>query len=490
MTKGTSIRKPASAIAFAVFVLLSSCSPVGPNYTKPKLPAAPAYNEAPPQQFTESPGWKQAQPADANLRGDWWEMFGDPQLSELEAQVPLANQTLRAADANYRQARAAIAINRSNLYPTFSAGPAITSNHVSANSPTGSITSRGATFGNFYLPVDFNYELDLWGRIRRGITSAREEFQASSADRENIKLSLQSELAVDYFDLHSIDAADELLANNVVAFQKALDLTRNRYEGGVASKAEVTQAQTQLDQTEAQKIDLEEARAQYEHAIAVLVGKNPEELKVAVAPLKMAPPVIPTGVPSQLLERRPDIATAERRLAAANEQIGIAKAAFYPQLTITANGGFQSGSIVNWFTWPSRLWSVGPQLGQTFYDAGRRRAQLESATAAYDGYVADYQQSALTAFREVEDNLAALRVLERESAKQHEATLAAENSVQLAVNRYKGGLVTYLEVITNQEIALANERTEVDLVRRRMEASVLLIKALGGGWDTSKLPKS
>ncbi len=477
-------------VALALLILLSSCSPVGPNYTKPKLPAAPAYSEAPPAQFTESAGWKPAQPADATLRGDWWAMFGDPQLNELEAQVPLANQTLRAADANYRQARAAIAINRSDLYPTFGSGPLITSNHVSANSPTGSITSRGATFGNFNLPVDFNYELDLWGRIRRGITAAREQFQASSADRENIKLSLQAELAVDYFDLHSLDAADEILANNVVAFQKALDLTQNRYEGGVASKAEVTQAQTQLDQTQAQRIDLEEARAQYEHAIAVLVGKNPEELKIPVAPLKAAPPVIPTGIPSQLLERRPDIAVAERRLASANEQIGIAKAAFYPSLTITATGGFQSGSIVNWFTWPSRLWSVGPQLGQTFYDAGRRRAQLESATAGYDGYVADYQQSALTAFREVEDNLAALRVLEREAAKQHEATTAAENSVQLAVNRYKGGLVTYLEVITNQAIALTNERTEVDLVRRRMEASVLLIKALGGGWDTSKLPNS
>lgn len=471
----------------ALILILAGCT-VGPNYTKPKVPAAPSYREAPPAQFTESAGWKPAQPADATLRGDWWEMFGDAQLSALEIQVPAANQTLRAADANYRQARAAIAINRSNLYPTLSAGPAITSNHLSANSPTGALTARGATFGTFTLPVDFSYELDLWGRIRRGITSAREQYQASSADLENVKLSLQSELAVDYFDLHSLDAATEILSNNVTAFEKALALTQNRYEGGVASKAEVTQAQTQLDQTQAQLIDLEEARAQFEHAIAVLIGKNPEELKLPVLPLKTTPPVIPTGIPSQLLERRPDIAVAERRLAAANEQIGIAKAAFYPQLVITATGGFQSGSIVNWFTWPSRLWAVGPQLGQTLYDAGRRRAQVESVTAAYDSYVADYQQSALVAFREVEDNLAALRVLEREAAKQHEATVAAENSVQLAVNRYKGGLVTYLEVITNQAIALSNERAEVDLVRRRMDASVLLIKALGGGWDTSKLP--
>ena len=471
----------------AFFFVLTGCTPVGPNYTKPKVPAAPAYSEAPPVQYTESAGWKTAQPADATLRGDWWELFGDSQLSALEVQVPLANQTLRAADANFRQARAVIAINRSYLRPTVSTGPYITSNHVSANAPTGLL---GATFGNFVLPVDFNYELDLWGRIRRGITSAREQFQASSADRENIKLSLQSEVAVDYFELHGLDAEAEILANNVVAFQKALDLTKNRYEGGVASKAEVTQAQTQLDQTQAQQIDLEEARAQYEHAIAVLIGKNPEEFKIPVVPLKMDPPVIPTGIPSQLLERRPDIAVAERRLASANEQIGIARAAFYPQITITASGGLQSGSIVNWFTWPSRFWAVGPQLGQTLYDAGRRRAQVESVSAAYEGYLADYQQSALTAFREVEDNLASLRVLEKEAAKQHEATVSAENSVQLAVNRYKGGLVTYLEVITNQEIALTNERTEISLVRRRMSASVFLIKALGGGWDTSKLPQS
>jgi NodT family efflux transporter outer membrane factor (OMF) lipoprotein len=252
----------------------------------------------------------------------------------------------------------------------------------------------------------------------------------------------------------------------------------------------VAQAETQLHQTEAQRIDVDQARAEYNHAIAVLTGKNPEEYQLPISALKRVPPVVPTGVPSQLLERRPDIAIAERQLAAANEQIGIAKAAFYPRLLITATGGLQSGSIVNWFTWPSRLWAVGPELSQTVLDFGRRRAQLELTEAAYDEYVNRYRESALTAFREVEDNLAALRVLEQEAAKQHEATASAENSVQLAVNRYKGGIVTYLEVITAQTIALANQRTEVDLMRRRMDASVLLIKALGGGWDTSKLPQS
>lgn len=475
--------------ALGLLLLLSGCN-IGPDYAKPKVPAAPAYSEVPPAQFLESPGWKAAQPADATLRGDWWELFGDPQLSALEVQVPLANQTLRAAEANFRQARATIAIYRADLYPTISAGPTISSNHISGHSPTGSVLARGASFGNFLLPIDLNYEVDLWGRVHRVLNAAREQFQASAADLQNVKLSLQSELAVDYFELRSLDADTEILRNNVVAFQKALDLTQNRFEGGVASKAEVTQAQTELDQTQAQLIDLEQARAQYQHAIAVLIGKDPEQVNLPFAPLKATPPIIPTGVPSQLLERRPDIATAERRLASANEQIGIARAAYYPQLLITATGGFQGNSIVNWFTWPSRLWAVGPQVNQTLFDAGRRRGQVERARAAYDGYVADYQQSALTAFQQVEDNLAVLRVLEREAAKQHEATEAAESSVQLSVNRYKGGLVTYLEVITNQAIALTNERTEVDLERRRMAASVLLIKALGGGWDRSKLPRT
>ena len=470
-------------------LLFTSCT-VGPKYTKPNLPAAPAYGEKPPASFLESPDWKTAQPNDSVMRGDWWAVFNEPELSALEGQVAAANPTVRAAEASFRQARAAVRINRTSLFPALTVGPSISSNHLSANSPTGSITARGATFANFSLPVDLSYEADLWGRIRRAITAAREQYQASAADLENVKLSLQSELAMDYFEARSLDAQRELLDNNIDAFRRALELTQNRFNGGLASRAEVAQAETQLHQTEAQRIDIDQARAEYNHAIAVLTGKNPEEYQLPIAALKRVPPVVPTGVPSQLLERRPDIAIAERQLAAANEQIGIAKAAFYPRLVITATGGLQSGSIVNWFTWPSRLWAVGPELSQTVLDFGRRRAQLELSEAAYDEFVNRYRESALTAFREVEDNLAALRVLEQEAAKQHEATASAENSVQLAVNRYKGGIVTYLEVITAQTIALANQRTEVDLMRRRMDASVLLIKALGGGWDTSKLPQS
>lgn len=473
-------------IVLVLTTLLASCT-VGPKYTRPTVPAAPAYSEQPPAGYTEASGWKAAQPNDANLRGDWWSLFGDDQLAALEIQVPAANQTLRAAEGSFRQARAAIKFNRAALYPALSTGPAIGNNRISSNNPTG---VQGLTYSSFAFPVDLSYEADLWGRIRRSITAARENYQASAADLENVKLSLQSELAIDYFEAHSLDAQKELLDNNVVAFEKALQLTQNRYNGGIASKAEVAQAQTQLNQTQAQDIDIGAARAEYEHAIAVLIGKNPEEFKLPVAPLKRVPPIIPTGIPSQLLERRPDIAIAERQMASQNEQIGIARASFFPQLLITAAGGLQSGSIVDWFTWPSRYWAVGPQVAQYIFDAGRRRAQLESVQAGYDVTVANYRQSALTAFREVEDNLAALRILEQESAKQQEAIAAAENSVELAVNRYKGGIVTYLEVITAQNIALTNQRTGVDLLRRRMDASVFLIRALGGGWDTGKLPGS
>ncbi len=464
--------------------LLASCT-VGPKYTKPTLPAAPAYSEQPPSSFKEVNGWTPANPSDSQLRGKWWELFRDEQLDVLEEQVEPANQTLKAADANFRQARTLIAINRSNLYPQISVGPGISTNRISSNNPTG---AQGYQYGLFSLPINVSWDTDFWGRIRHTIATAREQYQASAADLENVKLELQSELAVDYFEAHSLDAQKKLLDDTVVAYTKALQLTQNRYEGGVASKVDVAQAQTQLDQTQAQDIDLSVARAAFEHAIAVLIGRTPEEFRLPVLVLAEQPPPVPIGLPSQLLQRRPDIASYERQVAAANEQIGIARAAYFPDLMISATGGLQAGSIVNWFTWPSRFWSVGPQLVETIYDAGRRRAQMTSALAGYDVAVANYRQSSLTAFQEVEDNLASLRILEQEAAKQHEASLSAENSLQLSLNRYKGGLVTYLDVITAQSIALTNERADVDIMRRRMDATVELIKALGGGWDASKLP--
>ena len=460
-------------------LLLASCS-VGPKYAKPTVPTAPLFTEPPPA------GWKTAQPSDAEIKGKWWELFGDTQLNALEEQVAPANQSLKIAEANFRQARAQIRIARSGLFPTVGTAPNITRNRTSTNNPTG---VQGRHYGLFELPVDVSWDIDFWGRIRHTIATAREQFQASAADLENVKLQLQTELAADYFEARSLDAQKRILDDTVVAYQKALDLTRNRFNGGVASRVEVAQAQTQLNQTEAQAIDVGAARAQFQHAIAVLIGKTPEVFTLPATPLKDPPPVIPVGLPSELLERRPDIAVAERQVAAANEQIGIAQSAFFPDLLLTATGGF-AGSIVNWFTWPSRFWSVGPSLAETIFDAGRRRGQVESTQAAYDATVANYRQTSLVALQEVEDNLSSLRILEQESAKQHEATTAAEDSLQLSLNRYKGGLVTYLEVITAQSIALTNEQTEVDLLRRRMGASVQLIKALGGGWNVSQLPTS
>lgn len=480
------MNRRAVLIAAGMAILLASCT-VGPKYSRPDVPTAPAYSEQPPASFKEVDGWQTAQPNDAQLRGKWWELFGDRQLNALEEQVPLANQTLKVAEANFRSARAQIQIQRADVYPSVGVNPSITHNRISSNSPTG---LQGYQYAEFTAPLTVSWDLDFWGRIRRTIANAREQFQASAADLENTKLQLQSDLAADYFEAHSLDAQKQLLDDTVVAYERALQLTENRFEGGVASKAEVAQAQTQLKQTEAQDIDVGVARAQFEHAIAVLLGKTPEEFKLAAKPLDQEPPKIPTGVPSQLLERRPDIAAAERQMAAANEQIGIAKAAFWPDLLITAEGGVQSGSIVSWFAWPSRFWSIGPAITETIFDAGRRRAQVQSALAGYDATVANYRQTALTAFQEVEDNLSTLRILEQESATQHEATAAAENSLELSMNRYKGGLVTYLEVITAQSIALTNERTDVDLLRRRMDASVALIKALGGGWNAGKLPQA
>jgi NodT family efflux transporter outer membrane factor (OMF) lipoprotein len=463
---------------------LAGCM-VGPKYTRPAAPAAPAFSEQPPKSFTESAGWKQAQPADTTLRADWWQLFGNAELNGLEEQVDASNQTLKAAEARFREARALIQINRAGLYPTVSTSPSITTNRLSKNSPFG---THAGDFGDYVLPIDVNYELDAWGRVRRSIAAAREETQASAGDLETIRLSLHAELAVDYFELRSLDSQKQLLDETLGAYQKALDLTQNRFDGGLSSRAEVAQARTQLETTRALDVGVGVAQATFRHAIATLMGKTPESLTLSAAPLHSEPPVIPTGVPSQLLERRPDIAAAERRAAEANEQIGIARAAFFPTLLLTATGGFEGNNPVNWLSWPSRLWAVGPSVAQMIFDAGRRRAVSESALASYDESVANYRQAALMAFQEVEDNLATLRVLEEQSQAQRVAVEAAEQSLELSLNRYKGGLVTYLEVIAAQSIALQNQITEVDILRRRMDASVLLIKALGGGWDVSKLP--
>jgi NodT family efflux transporter outer membrane factor (OMF) lipoprotein len=482
-------RQIACAIVGSISLLLGGCM-VGPKYVKPTVPMAPAFKEQVPDSYKQSDGWKPAQPSDQALRGNWWEVFGDPQLNTLEEQVTASNQDLKVAEARFRQARAMIRFNRSEEFPTISTSPSIVNERDSAHQPyfPPSLANNGT--GGFTLPFDLSYEVDLWGRVRRTVSASREEAQASAADLQTANLSLHAELAVDYFELRSADDQKQLLDNTVAAYTDALKLTQNRFEGGAAPKSDVAQAQTQLDGARVQDTDITVTRAQFEHAIATLIGKPPAEFSITPAPSTvMELPVVPVGLPATLLERRPDIAAGERRVAEANDQIGIARAAFFPSLVLGATGGFTGTSITNWLSWPSRMWAVGPQLSQTIFDAGRRHAVSEGATANYDATVASYRQTTLTAFQEVEDNLAALSILEKEAQQQKEATTSAEESLQLFTNRYQGGVDNYLQVITAQTVLLTNQRNDIDIERRRMDASVLLVKAIGGGWDTSQLPR-
>ena len=472
----------------SICLLLSGCM-VGPKYVKPTTPMAPAFKEQPPEAFKEVDGWKPAQPDDQRLRGKWWEIFGDPQLNALEEELTISNQDLKVAEARFRQARAMIRFNRSAEFPTISTSPSIASVRESANQPYFPAAQANNGTGSFTLPFDFSYEVDLWGRVRRTVSASKEEAQASAADLQTANLSLHAELAVDYFELRSADAQKQLLDDTVKAYTDALQLTQNRFEGGAAPKSDVAQAQTQLDGARVEDTDITVVRAQYEHAIATLIGKPPAAFSITPVPqTQLRLPVVPVGLPATLLERRPDIAAGERRVAEANDQIGIARAAFFPSLVLSATGGFSGSSITNWFNWPSRMWAVGPQMSQTLFDAGRRRAVSEGAVANYDGTIASYRQTTLSAFQEVEDNLAALRILETEAQQQQQATASASESLQLFTNRYVGGVDNYLQVITAQTALLTNQRNDIDIQRRRMDASVLLVKAIGGGWDASQLP--
>jgi NodT family efflux transporter outer membrane factor (OMF) lipoprotein len=478
------------AVASFVLVLLSGCM-VGPKYSRPSTPMAPAFKESPPASFKEDDGWKVIQPSDAQLKGNWWELFGDTQLNALEARVEGANQTLKMADANFRAARANIGFYRASEAPTIGVAPGISAVRDSANQPYLSKTIVNNGTGNFTLPLELDYEIDLWGRIRRQVTAAREKAQASAADLANTRLSLHAEVAIDYMEVRSADAQIKLLNDTVKAYRDAVNLTNDRFQGGVSPLSDLTQARTQLDSARVLETDISVTRAQYEHAIAILVGVPPAQFTLAPTPLNLKPPKIPDipgTLPSQLLERRPDIASTERQMAAANEQIGIAQAAFYPTLSLSAVAGLQGTSALNWFSWPSRFWAVGPTFSETLFDAGRRRSVRTTASANYDGTVANYRQTTLTAFQQVEDNLAALRILEVEAQQQHESTDSAEQSLDLSQTRYEGGADTYLQVITWQTAALNNERNDIDIMRRRTEASVVLIKALGGGWNTTQLP--
>jgi NodT family efflux transporter outer membrane factor (OMF) lipoprotein len=452
----------------AGWLLLSSACMIGPKYQRPGAAAPPAFKEAPPA------GWKEAQPDDGALRGQWWKVYNDPRLDALEDQVSISNQNVLVAEAQFREAQAAVRIARAGLFPTVSAAPSGT---------------RSRTGGLYTIPVDLAYGIDVWGSIRRGVAANSALAQASAAQLENARLLYQAELAGDYFQIQGLDASQQVLDATVKSYERYVQLTQDRFDGGVASQGDVAQAQTQLESARAQLTDLGVDRAQFEHAIAVLTGKPPSDLSIPAAPKQAPPPVSSIGLPSTLLERRPDIAAAERQVAAANEQIGIAKAAFYPSLSLSAGAGSQTAVIGDLLTWPSRFWSVGPQLAETLFDAGKRRAQVKVTQAAYDATVANYRQTVLTAFQQVEDSLAQLRILSEEGVIADRAVKSAQQSLDISTAQYTGGIANYLQVITAQTSLLQNQRSVVDILMRRMAASVSLIQALGGGWDASQLPQ-
>jgi len=467
-------------VLIAIAALQLTGCVVGPKYHAPTAPAPPAYKEA--------GDWKPAQPNDQNLGGSWWTIFQDPQLNALEDQVNVSNQNLKAAEAQFRQARAALRYYRADYFPTVTYGPSATRERVSSHRPPPNSIFNGITYNDFVLPFNVSYQADVWGRVRKNVESYREQAQASAADLATVNLSMHADLAVDYFQARSLDAEEQLLNSTVKEYEQALELNENRFAGGIASEVEVEQARTQLETTRAQAIDVDVLRAQYEHAVAILIGKPPAEFSLPPLPLTAPPPHVPVSVPSELLERRPDIAAAERLVASANAQIGVAKSAYYPVINLGATGGFESSAITTLLNGPSGLWSVGLSAVGTVFDVGRRRALNDQARAAYDYQVAAYRESVLSGFQQVEDNLAAVRILENEAKVQNEAVVAAQRSLDLSVTRYKGGVTSYLEVITAQSAALADEVTAVNILGRRMANTVLLIQALGGGWDRSSLP--
>ena len=454
---------------------------VGPKYKgAPPVPTPPAYKEM--------GNWKTAQPNENNLGGNWWEIFQDSQLNSLEQQVDVSNQNLKQAVANYQQSRAALRYVRADYYPTVTASPSATRQRYSANRPPPSSIYDGLTFNDYVVPASLSYETNAWGRVSRNVESYREQAQASAADLAVINLSMHASLAIDYFAARSLDAEEKLLKDTVAQYEQAFQLNEDLYEGGLASEVDVEQARTILETTRAQMIDVDIARAQYEHAVAVLISQPPADFTLPPLPLTAPPPPIPVALPSQLLERRPDIAEAERQVASANAQVGLAKTAYYPLVNILTSGGLESGSVTTLLQGPSVLWAAGASAAVTVFDVGRRRALNDEAKAGYDSSVAFYRQTVLSAFQQVEDNLASLRVLEQEAGVQATAVQASLRSLSLSNTRYEGGVTSYLEVITAQNAALSDEVTAVNILGRRMASAVLLIQALGGGWDRKELP--
>jgi NodT family efflux transporter outer membrane factor (OMF) lipoprotein len=457
----------------------SACR-VGEPYQRPTAPAPPALKE-----LAGNDEWKVATPSDDLPKGNWWEIFGDPQLNALEEQVAINNQNLKQADAQFRQARAFVAGARANRFPTIGVTPAITQSDI--GSAAGRLAGTNQTFT---LPVDVSWEPDLWGRVRLSVENAVSNAQVSAADLENLRLSQQALVATDYFSLAANDMQQAVLQDTIEAYRKSLQLTTDRFNGGVASKSDVTLAQTLLAGARAQSTDLHVTRAQLEHAIATLTGRPASELAIGVSTIAGPPPPIPVAVPSLLLERRPDIAASERLVAAANANVGLAKTAYYPTLTLSANPALLATSVASLFAYAARSWSATAALSETVADFGRRRAQVEATQAAYDATIAGYRQTVLVAFQEVEDDLSNLRYLAEEAGQQQEAVTAAQQALSLETDRYKAGTDSYLNVITTQAIYLNDQQTAISILQRRINAAVDLVKALGGGWDTAALPSA
>ena len=464
-------------LAVIVMSLALGACTLGPDYQRPQLPDAHAFKQA--------EGWKSAAPADALQRGDWWQLYGDAELDALVSRLNVSNQNLAVAEAQYRQARALVRSARSQLFPTLSGNAGVTRSRQTTGSSSSNVSAGVSE--SYEAGLSASWELDLWGRLRRGLEANRATMQASAADLAAVRLSLQAELVQTYLQLRVMDEQQRLLDQTVAAYARSLRLTENQYRAGIVPKSDVAQAQTQLKSTQAQAIDLKWQRAQLEHAIAVLIGVPPAELSIAVRDDIPSLPEVPLALPSQLLERRPDVAAAEREVMAANAEIGIAEAAWYPDLTLSASGGYRNSSFNQLFEVPNRFWSLGPQLALTLLDFGGRRAELERAEAAYDQTVATYRQTVLDSFREVEDYLVQLRVLGDEGVVQREALEAAQESLRLIENQYRAGTVDYLSVVTVQTTALNNERTNLTLLGDRLLTSVQLIAALGGGWQIEQL---
>ena len=485
-------RQASAAYIALLCALLAGCN-VGPKYHPPAIKAPPAFKE-PPAQFKEVDGWNVAQPQDAALRGKWWEIYNEPYLNALEEQLNIDNQNIRQAFENFMEARALVREARSQYFPTVTVGGSYTRSQASSNVKSASSTSTGTSSGQqtqlFSLPADISWEPDLWGKVRNAVHASQYQAQLSAADLENERLTEQASLAEFFFEIRGQDALQKLLNETVEADRKALQIARARYDTGVDDQISVVEAQTTLDSAQSAAINLGIARAQYEHAIATLIGKPASAFSIPVEAKTSAPPPIPIGLPSQLLERRPDIAAAERNMAAANAQIRVAYAAYYPVLTLSATGGLESSALKNLMSASSRFWSVGPSISETVYDGGLRRATVNQHIATYNANVAAYRQSVLTAFQQVEDSLATVRILSQQILRQQEAVDSSQTFLKLELGRYETGIDPYIDVVTAQITLLTNQQSRTNLQVQQMTASVQLIEALGGGWDKSQLPTS